>query len=373
MKRHHKILAVVLSVLVSALLMTESRAQTSMFNGFYLVDKEGNEVASGGKIGVNVDHISTAVHVAGINSTVQVDCIAGCSASSSTHTAVTQAAQPWTVAHIAAAVHVVVSGRPGVAAHQAGTWAVDVSGGTIAISGGTVSLQGHVATTQAGTWTIAAAQSGNWTIAHVTSVTHVLGNMTLRSVAGTAVTVTGTALDVNCTGCSAAAAVNVGHISAVVHVAGALQIGDMTCPTCRARVDHYNVLVVQPHISGAFRAWRVASCGTTATQMISTNPNRRDLYIQNLGGPTVSAGAHSNVYLGFGTTGHVALTINNGWVLHSMSRSITPATTSDTARVMTGAGDTSRLILYNYAGPVSCISATTGPLGATLTILEILR
>ena len=260
--------------------------------------------------------------------------------------------------------------------------------------------------------------------------------MIIDSTGTNRVTVTGTALDVNCTGCSSASTVAVSHIasalhiagtikgaafhmqglgipgqahggvltiqgvagavpvaisgsitagdavnvfhqstirhvSSTTHIAGSLQIQDMTCTTCRARVDHYNVLVVQPHISGAFRAWRVASCGTSATQMVATNTNRRDLYIQNLGGPTVSAGAHSNVYLGFGTTGHVALTINNGWVLHSMSRSITPVTTSDTARVMSG--DTAQLILYNYQGPVSCIAATTGPLGATLTILEILR
>ena len=42
------------------------------------------------------------------------------------------------------------------------------------------------------------------TIAHVSSVTHVVGSVMLRNQAGAVVTVTGTALDVNCTGCASA-------------------------------------------------------------------------------------------------------------------------------------------------------------------------
>mgnify|MGYP001595235258 FL=1 len=167
---------------------------------------------------------------------------------------------------------------------------------------------------------------------------------------------------------------NVEHVGSVTHVAaagGGLVLRDPTCTTCRMRVDHYNVLVTQSHISGAFNAWRVNACGTTARIVVASNPKRRDLYIQNLGGPTVSAGAHSNVYLGLGATGHVALTAANGWTLHAMTTSITTATTTD--RGTGTSGPTTRLILYNYQGPLSCIAVTTGPLGATLGILEILR
>ncbi len=141
----------------AVLWLHESSAQTPIFNGFYLVDKTGNEltISDDGALrtSTNVKHISGALHIAGIAQTINVNCLSGC------------------------------SGAPGAA---------------------------HTAVTQAGAWTVA----------HVTSVTHVVGTVVLRSMAGTAVTVTGTALDVNCTGCSAASAVNVGHISAAVHVAG---------------------------------------------------------------------------------------------------------------------------------------------------------
>ena len=56
------------------------------------------------------------------------------------------------------------------------------------------------------------------TVRHISSVTHVAGQVILQNVAGVAVTVTGTALDVNCTGCAAASVVAVSHISGAVHV-----------------------------------------------------------------------------------------------------------------------------------------------------------
>ena len=57
------------------------------------------------------------------------------------------------------------------------------------------------------------------TIRHISSATHVVGAVSLVSQLGAYVTLTGTALDVNCTGCAAASVVNVGHVSAVTHVA----------------------------------------------------------------------------------------------------------------------------------------------------------
>jgi len=62
---------------------------------------------------------------------------------------------------------------------------------------------------------------------HVTSVTHVSGRIILQNVVGTAVTLTGTALDVNCTGCSAATVVEVDHVSSVTHVAGRVMLSSV--------------------------------------------------------------------------------------------------------------------------------------------------
>lgn len=58
---------------------------------------------------------------------------------------------------------------------------------------------------------------------------------------------------------------SIAHIQSTIHVGGALEVRDKTCLTCTARVDHYNALVVQPHISGALRTWQVSQCGTTAS------------------------------------------------------------------------------------------------------------
>jgi hypothetical protein len=79
------------------------------------------------------------------------------------------------------------------------------------------------------------------TQAHITSVTHITGSLYLKSQAGAAVTVTGTALDVNCTGCAAASLVsanqsavwtiqaahqggqwNTAHVGSVTHVSGTI-------------------------------------------------------------------------------------------------------------------------------------------------------
>lgn len=138
----------------------------------------------------------------------------------------------------------------------------------------------------------------------------------------------------------------ISHISGTVHVV-LLSSG------------HANV--TRDHISSSFRAWRVANCGTGATLAINTNPDRRDLLLQNLGGPSTS-GTHNNLYLGFGTQGHVALTINNGWVLHSMGY-IAGGSGPFT-------GSTASLTLPNYQGPVACIAEAAG---TQLSIIEILR
>lgn len=251
------------------------------------------------------------------------------------------------VQHVQAVTHIASAGL--ALANQAlAVRCVDTGGTTFQACGGGSDPASVV---QSSAWTIQAAhQGGEWNVRHVTSVTHVAGRLILSNVAGVAVTVTGTALDVNCTGCSAASVVAVDHISSVTHVV-------------LVASGHANV--TRQHISGAFRAWRIANCGTTAAIAVKENRDRRDLYLQNLGGPAASGSAHYNIYLGYGTQGHVALTINNGWVLHAMGY-LGAGTTPST-------GPTTQLILYNYQGPLACISATATGGGPQLSILEVLR
>ena len=95
----------------AVLWLHESSAQTPIFNGFYLVDKTGNEltISDDGALrtSTNVKHISGALHIAGIAQTINVNCLSGCSgAPGAAHTAVTQAGA-WTVAHVTSVTHVV--------------------------------------------------------------------------------------------------------------------------------------------------------------------------------------------------------------------------------------------------------------------------
>ena len=148
--------------------------------------------------------------------------------------------------------------------------------------------------------------------------------------------------------------VTLAHVSSALHVAGGrITLRDPHCATCTARVDHYNALAVQPHISGALNAFQVQQCGTTATIALASNANRRDLWLRNTGTTQVTGADMANIFIGLGATGHVALTAANGWVLH------------------VAAHNTSNMLyLPNYQGPVSCIGTTAG---STLSILELLR
>jgi len=102
------------------------------------------------------------------------------------------------------------------------------------------------------------------TISHITSKTHVVGSMQITNQAGTIVTVTGTALDVNCTGCAAASVVAVSHISSALHIAGtingaAFHIQGLGTPGS----SHAGVLTIQgvtgmnPVASSQSGAWAV--------------------------------------------------------------------------------------------------------------------
>lgn len=164
-----------------------------------------------------------------------------------------------TVRHISSAVHVV--GYAGAALHVQGLGTPGQS------HGGVVSIQG-VNNGNA----VAVGQSlAAWNIAHVTSVTHVRGGVFLTSQAGAAITVTGTALDVNCTGCSAASIVAVTHISGAVHVVNAsgaaLHIQGLGVPGG----SHGGVLTIQGitgmnplFVSQSTAAWNIAHMTSVA-------------------------------------------------------------------------------------------------------------
>lgn len=237
------------------------------------------------------------------------------------------------------------------------------------------------------------------TIAHVTSVTHVSGRIVLTNIVGTAVTITGTALDVNCTGCSAASNVRVDHVSAVTHVSGRIIVSDVagnpvsvtggelnvTCTGCSAAsvvaVSHISAAVhlaggvtdnansavrvtgvtvftimgavdhvaTQVHVAGLgispqFTMFRV-NCGSTAATAVSVTTTRRRVILQNVGTLPIYIGG-----------GHATVTTSNAFTLHAVSAAQNAATTS-------------RLELTDFQGRVDCIS--DGP-GQTLEVLQVI-
>ena len=130
-------------------------------------------------------------------------------------------------------------------------------------------------------------------------------------------------------------------------------VGHATSVTHVALIASGHANVVREHVSAALRTIVVAQCGPGAALAIGTNPDRRDLILQN-GGTTSTTG---NIWIGFGTQGHVALTAATGFVLHTNS-------------AFANASPTTRLVLPNYRGPIACIGETAG---SPLLIMEILR
>ena len=296
----------------------------------------------------NVRHISSVTHVAGfigirdglcLTCWARVDHTGALVTSASVTTTVdnVNVFHQSTVRHVSSVTHVaIVQGTAGGASHllvapvyQAGAW--------------------NVSAAQSGAWTVQAAhQGGEWTIRHITSVVHVVIQQN-NTGTGASHLLTSTTL-VN----SLAPRITVAHVTSLTHVSGLVSVRDDNCLTCRMRIDHYNVLVTQPHISGALRTWQVSQCGTTASLAINTNANRRDLWVMNRG--------NGNIYVGYGVTGHVALTTANGWPLHATASAITTTARHSTAL--------STVYLQNYQGPLACIADLAGQ---TLQVMEVLR
>ena len=155
----------------------------------------------------NIGHISAAIHLAGgvtdnANSALRV-------------TGVTVFTVMGAIDHISSQVHVVTAA--GKALHIQG---LGVPGQS---HGGVLTVQGITGMNPV----VVSQSTQRWSVDHITSATHVSGRLILQSVAGTAVTLTGTALDVNCTGCAAATVVEVDHVSSITHVAGTVRLSDI--------------------------------------------------------------------------------------------------------------------------------------------------
>lgn len=137
-----------------------------------------------------ISHVSSVVHVSAATvGGLLVNCVAGCSGAP---------AGPTVVAHVSSVTHVSAAGafpiqqgqagseRWPVSAHQAGAWSV--------------------AANQQNTWSVFAHQASAWNVGHVSSATHIVGSVKLVAQDGTTVTLTGTSVNVNCTGgCGSAA------------------------------------------------------------------------------------------------------------------------------------------------------------------------
>lgn len=155
-------------------------------------------------------------------------------------------------------------------------------------------------------------QGSEWTIKHIGTIVHV------AIVSGAS---------------GGPLSTNVAHISGVTHVTGQ----------------------VRAHYSGAIRAWQVSACGGTPSLAIASNDARRDLILKNIGGgPNAES---SVIWVGFGTTGHVALANQNGFPL-GIHFSTSPAFF------------TAPLVLENYQGPVACLATANH---AVLSVIEVLR
>jgi hypothetical protein len=133
---------------------------------------------------------------------------------------------------------------------------------------------------------------------------------------------------------------SVAHISSILHVAGQGSSG---------------AVKTEEHKTGALTTWRVSSCGTTVATAVTTNTTRRDLIVNNIG--------DRPVYIGYGATGHVALTIANGFPMHSMGFTSANGIAGENHRY------SGPLTLANYQGPLSCIA----PAATGLSIIEILK
>ena len=120
---------------------------------------------------------------------------------------------------------------------------------------------------------------------HITSVTHISGAVMIRNTAGTVATLTGTALDVNCTGCSAASVVEVDHVSSVTHVIGSARLINQA-----GTVATFTGTALDVNCTGCAAASVVAVSHISAAIHIGGTINGAQFHVQGLGLPGASHG-----------------------------------------------------------------------------------
>ena len=314
---------------------------------------------SGGSVPIStIAHVASVVHVqvSGVGSPTQslsVRCVntgatafESCGGGSGSGDAVNVFHQS-TIRHISSVTHISAAGTP---------WAFNMALAVRCVNTGATAFESC-----AGTSTLE-------TISHVSGALHVAG--TIRGAAfhvqglGTPGASHGGVLSVQGIAGGNPIVVNVQHISGAVHLASnvtdnansALRVTGVTVFTIMGALDHVasQVHITAFHSSGALRAWTVSTCGTSASLAVATNRARRDLILQNIG--------TRPIFIGYGTTGHVALTTSNGFMLHAGE-----GTGGSAAQMPSALG---RLELRDYSGPIACISTDATQ---TMNVLEILK
>ena len=252
-----------------------------------------------------------------------------------------------TVRHISSVTHISAAGTP---------WNFNMALSVRCVNTGATAFESC-----AGTSTLDA-------IAHVSGALHIAG--TIRGAAfhiqglGTPGASHGGVLTVQGIAGGNPIVVNVQHISGAVHLASnvtdnannAIRVTGVTFFSIQGAVSHNSgqLHITAFHSSGALRAWTVSTCGTSASLAVATNRARRDLILQNIG--------TRPIFIGYGTTGHVALTTSNGFMLHAGE-----GTGGSAAQMPSALG---RLELRDYSGPIACISTDATQ---TMNVLEILK
>ena len=200
----------------------------------------------------------------------------------------------------------------------------------------------------------AATQSGRWAIDHQASVVHVAGIITGFGRQGANVTVTGTALDVNCTGCAAASVVAVTHISSVLHI----QVSGAGTPTSSLPVRCVNTA------GTAFEACGGAGATADAVNVFHQSTIRHVSSVTHIAG-TLSLVARDGTYAALaGTSLLVASAASQSgvWTIQAIHQAVVSHVSSvlhmaGSVRIM-GSTPNNQLAMVTHSGALTVTCQT---------------
>ena len=152
----------------------------------------------------------------------------------------------------------------------------------------------------------------------------------------------------------------IAHISSALHIAGILPV---QVAHISGALHIAGIVAVREHFGSSMVQYQVNACGGTAAVAVVTNTNRRTLILSNIGGAAANS-ERNIIFIGYGATGHTAVTTGTGIPLapHYVI--------SGTAVSLGVAATTPPMVLDNYQGPITCI---TNQNTAILGVIEILR